>query len=115
MANETKKITAGKMAYAAVWILVWPALLLWLSGDWLWLEGWIFNIWFLVLCFTIVIYLYLKDPALLAERFKQPGEAGQKGWDRYVVFGLTLGFIVWALIMPLDAKGLCGAPVSRSG
>ncbi len=92
------------MVYTAVWILIWPVALLWLSGDWLWLEGWIFDVWFLALCFTAIISLYIKDPALLAERYKQPGEAGQKGWDRYVVYGLLLGFIAWAVIMPLDAR-----------
>jgi len=104
MVSDRKKITAGKMVYTAVWILIWPVLLLWLSGDWLWPEGWIFDVWFLVLCFTAIISLYIKDPALLEERYKQPGQAGQKGWDRYAVYGLVLGFIAWAVIMPLDAQ-----------
>ena len=97
-------ISAGKIIYAAIWILIWPALLLFLSGDWLWIEGWIFNIWFLSLCFFTISYLYRKDPALLSERFKQPGTANQKGWDRFIVYGLVLGFITWIVIMPLDAK-----------
>src|SRR5262249_14563219 len=29
----------------AAYLLVWPALQLWLSGDWLWPEGWIFGLW----------------------------------------------------------------------
>jgi protein-S-isoprenylcysteine O-methyltransferase Ste14 len=84
--------------------LIWPALLLLLSGDWLWLEGWVFNAWFLLLCFVTISYLYRKDPALLAERFKQPGSANQKAWDKFIVYGLVLGFIAWVVIMPLDAK-----------
>jgi protein-S-isoprenylcysteine O-methyltransferase Ste14 len=48
--------------------------------------------------------LYRNDPALLAERYKQPGTANQKGWDKYVVYGLVLGFTLWIVIMPLDAK-----------
>jgi protein-S-isoprenylcysteine O-methyltransferase Ste14 len=94
----------GKIIYAAIWILIWPVLLLFLSGDWFWVEGWIFNIWLLLLCFFTISYLYRKDPALLAERFKKPGTANQKGWDRFVVYGLGLGFIAWVVIMPLDAK-----------
>lgn len=97
-------IGAGKIIYAAIWILIWPVLLLFLSGDWLWVEGWIFNIWLLLLCFFTISYLYRKDPALLAERFKQPGTENQKGWDRFVVYGLGLGFVAWIVIMPLDAK-----------
>ncbi|MHB8086101.1 MAG: methyltransferase family protein [Dehalococcoidia bacterium] len=104
MASERNKITPGKLVYAAVWILIWPVALLWLAGDWLWVEGWIFNVWLLALCFTTIIGLYIKDPALLAERYKQPGEIGQRGWDRYVVYGLLIGFISWIVIMPLDAK-----------
>lgn len=94
----------GKIIYAAIWILIWPVLLLFLSGDWLWIEGWIFNTWLLLLCFITISYLYRKDPALLAERFKKPGSANQKGWDRFIVYGLGLGFIAWIVIMPLDAK-----------
>ena len=53
---------------------------------------------------------YRKDPALLEERFKQPGEEGQAGWDRFVVVGLLLGFIVWVVVMPLDAKRFGWSP-----
>ena len=94
----------GKIIYAAIWILIWPVLLLFLSGDWLWIEGWIFNTWLLLLCFVTISYLYRKDPALLEERFKKPGSANQKGWDRFIVYALGLGFIVWIVIMPLGAK-----------
>ena len=55
------------------------------------------------MCATI-IFLYRKDPALLAERYKKPGTANQKGWDKYVVYGLLPGFIPWIVIMPFDAK-----------
>ena len=102
--NKDNIIGAGKIIYAAIWILIWPALLLFLSGDWLWIEGWIFNIWYLLLCFVTISYLYRKDPALLAERFKKPGSANQKAWDKFIVYGLVLGFIAWVVIMPLDVK-----------
>lgn len=104
MATEKTKLTAGRMILTAIYILIFPTLILFLSGDWLWIEGWIFNIWFIALCATAIIYLYRNDPALLAERYKQPGTANQRGWDKYVVYGLVLGFILWIVIMPLDAK-----------
>lgn len=104
METEKNKLTAGRMILTAIYILIFPALILFLSGDWLWVEGWIFNIWFVALCATTIIYLYRNDPALLAERYKQPGTANQRGWDKYVVYGLVLGFILWIVIMPLDAK-----------
>jgi len=104
METEKNKLTAGRMILTAIYILIFPTLILFLSGDWLWIEGWIFNVWFITLCATVIIYLYRNDPALLAERYRQPGTANQIGWDKYVVYGLVLGFILWIIIMPLDAK-----------
>jgi protein-S-isoprenylcysteine O-methyltransferase Ste14 len=104
METEKNKLTAGRMALTAIYILIFPVLILLLSGDWLWVEGWIFNVWLLALCATTIIYLYRKDPALLAERYRQPGTANQRRWDKYIVYGLVLGFMLWIVIMPLDAK-----------
>jgi protein-S-isoprenylcysteine O-methyltransferase Ste14 len=104
MKQKFNKLSKGNIRFTFVYILIFPALLLFLSGDWSWLEGWIFSLWFLAVCFTSVIYLYRSDPELLAERFKQPGTANQQSWDNYVVRGIFLGFIVWLIIMPLDAK-----------
>jgi protein-S-isoprenylcysteine O-methyltransferase Ste14 len=110
--NEAKKnkLTPARMILTAFGLLIFPVLILFLSGDWLWVEGWIFNIWLIALCAATIIYLYRKDPGLLAERYKKPGAAGQKGWDRYVVYGLALGFTLWILIMPLDAKRFGWSP-----
>jgi protein-S-isoprenylcysteine O-methyltransferase Ste14 len=97
-------MSIAKIVFTLFYILLYPVLLLFLSGDWFWVEGWIFSIWFTALCFTTIIYLYRNNPALLAERYRKPGTGGQKGWDTYVVYGLALGFFIWIVIMPLDAK-----------
>jgi protein-S-isoprenylcysteine O-methyltransferase Ste14 len=104
METEKSKLIPARLVLTAIYILIFPALLLILSGGWLWVEGWIFNIWFLALCATTIIYLYRQDPALLAERYRQPGTANQRRWDKYIVYGLVLGFMLWIVIMPLDAK-----------
>ncbi len=104
MKTDNSKLTAGKIVFTLVYILIFPALLLFLSNDWYWVEGWIFSIWFIILCYSTIIYLYYKDPSLLAERYKLPGTADQKGWDKYVVCGLVIGFTAWIVILPLDAK-----------
>ncbi len=104
MDTEIKKVSVVQFLFTFLYILVFPALLLFLSGNWLWIEGWIFSIWFLSLCYTAIIYLYIKNPALLAERYRKPGTGNQKKWDVYVVIGLVVGFISWIVIMPLDAK-----------
>ena len=105
---------AGKMVLAFVYILIFPALLLFLAGNWLWPEGLIFSAWFIALCFTAIIYLYIKDPALLAERYKPPGSKGQKKWDVVVVILLVIGFTGWIVIMPLETvrfRWTAGFPV----
>jgi len=100
-----------KIAFAFLYILVFPVLLLVLSGDATWPEGWIFSIWFLVLCYATILYIYRKDPALLEERYRKPGTGNQETWDRYVVYGLVIGFIVWIVIMPLDARRFGWSPL----
>jgi protein-S-isoprenylcysteine O-methyltransferase Ste14 len=99
-----------KIIFALLSILLFPVILLVLSGDLTWPEGWIFSVGFILLCFTTILYLEQKDPALLEERYKQPGTGDQERWDRYVVFGLLIGFILWFIIMPLDAKRFGWSP-----
>lgn len=99
-----------KVIFAFFYILLYPVLFFLLSGDFTWPQGWIFSIWFILLCFSTILYLYGKDPALLEERYKQPGSGNQERWDRYVVYGLVIGFILWIVIMPLDAKRFGWSP-----
>jgi protein-S-isoprenylcysteine O-methyltransferase Ste14 len=100
-----------KVIFAFLYILIFPVLLLLLSGDLFWPAGWIFCIWFILLCFSTILYLSKKDPALLEERYKKPGTGNQQGWDRSVVYGLVIGFTAWIGIMPLDAKRFGWSPV----
>jgi protein-S-isoprenylcysteine O-methyltransferase Ste14 len=100
----TQKTSKIKLFLTFIYILIFPAILIFLSGNWLWIQGWIFSIWFLGLCYTTIIFLYRHDPALLEERYKQPGSEGEKGWDKYFVIVLFISFILWILIMPLDAE-----------
>lgn len=104
MATESHNLTPMKIILTIIYLLTYPLLILGLSGDWHWLEGWIFSVWFLGLCGVIIIYLYYKDPALLAERYRKPGTGGAKGWDKYVLYLFLILFFVWFAVMPLDAK-----------
>ncbi len=110
MKSLNRRIAPLKLVLAFLYILIFPALILGLGGDWRWTAGWIFDAWFILLCAATIIYLALRDPALLAERFRKPGTGSQKGWDKYVVLGLVIGFAVWIAIMPLDAKRLGWSP-----
>jgi protein-S-isoprenylcysteine O-methyltransferase Ste14 len=104
METEKPKITKTRLFLTIIYILLFPAILLFLSGKWLWIEGWIFSIWFLALSYGAIFYLYRNDSSLLAERYRKPGTGGEKGWDKYFVIVLVILFMVWFIIMPLDAK-----------
>jgi protein-S-isoprenylcysteine O-methyltransferase Ste14 len=97
-------VSASRLAGAALYIAALPALMLLLAGDARWTEGWLFAAWFAGLCAFVIAWLYLKDPALLAERFRRPGSGGQGHWDRIWVYLMQLSFIAWFAIMPLDAR-----------
>lgn len=98
-----KKITTGQLIFTVIYLLFWPTLFLFLSGDWFWTEGWIFGIWFLITCTTIMLYMYFKDPSLLAERFRKPGTGSQKTWDKIFFNLITIFFLSWNIVIPLDS------------
>lgn len=104
MAVYDNRLTPGRIIYMTAFMLAIPVLVLFLSGDLLWPEGWAFGIWYIVLSLSTVIYLYRHDPALLAERLRRPGTGGEKEWDRYFIIAIKLAFSAWIAIMPLDAK-----------
>ena len=112
MEQATNKMSLGRFIFGAIiTILIFPAVILFLSGDWLWLEGWIFSLWFVAMALSNMIYLYWKDPALLAERSKAPGSDNQKQWDKYLLTVIYFIAIVWLIIMPLDAKRFGWSPM----
>jgi protein-S-isoprenylcysteine O-methyltransferase Ste14 len=97
------QVSPGKLVATALMLLAWPGLLLVLGGDARWVEAWLFAAWFVALFSTVIGWLYRKDPALLAERYRKSG-GGQRGWDRVAVPALFLGFIAWLVAMPLDVR-----------
>jgi protein-S-isoprenylcysteine O-methyltransferase Ste14 len=102
--QATHPVSAIRLAGTALYLAIWPALIFVLAGGSRWLEGWLFSAWFLGLCSTVIVWLYRKDPALLAERYRRPGTGGQKSGDQAVVYALLAGFIAWIVLMPLDAR-----------
>ena len=55
MINKKGKSTVSQILYSIIFILLFPVVILFLAGDWFWIEGWIFSIWFLVMCLSIGI------------------------------------------------------------
>ena len=89
MATANSRPTKARIVFASiVTVLSFPVVILFLAGAWLWLEGWIFGLWCDAMVLSNMIYLYLKDPGLLAERSKAPGSDNQKQWDKYLMIAI---------------------------
>jgi protein-S-isoprenylcysteine O-methyltransferase Ste14 len=101
---DNSKISPIKLFLTFIYILIFPVVLLGISGNWFWIQGWIFSIWFLGLSYITIIYLYRYDPGLLEERYRKPGSGEEKGWDKYFIYIMFPIFIIWFFIMPLDAQ-----------
>ena len=90
--------------------LMFPLIILGAGGNWRWVEGWLFALWFDVMVLANMAYLYFKDPALLAERRKRPGSDNQKGWDAVMLSGIYVVALAWLVIVPLDAARFHWSP-----
>jgi len=97
------RVTPLGLVLTALYLLAWPVVILFLAGNWRWREGWIFGVWFLAVCVSSLAWLYRHDPALLAERYRLPGSGGQSHRDAIIVSFLVVGFVLWIVLMPLDA------------
>jgi protein-S-isoprenylcysteine O-methyltransferase Ste14 len=103
-------VSAAKLIGSLSYLLIFPAILFFLAGDWRWTEGWVFSVIFLAMCYGTLIYLYFHDPALLKERFGSPIQETQKPWDKVLLLLFFVEFIVWWAIMPLDARRFGWSP-----
>jgi len=79
-------------------------LLLWLSGDWRWVEGWIFGVWWVSLAAAILLWLHYRDPALYAERFRLLGSGGESRSDLPILIGMRVCFLAWFVVPRLDVR-----------
>jgi protein-S-isoprenylcysteine O-methyltransferase Ste14 len=82
---------------------VFAALLFGSAGTVLWPAGWVFIAIFFGFALAIVLWLAREDPELLAERLSSPIQSGQPLWDKVFVAAITLLFLAWLIVMPLDA------------
>ncbi|MFY9845912.1 MAG: isoprenylcysteine carboxylmethyltransferase family protein [Terriglobales bacterium] len=95
-------ITLGLMLAGLA--VVYLGLLLWLSGNWRWVEGWIFGVWWFSFASAILLWLHYRDPALLAERFRMPGTGGESRADVAILIGIKVCFLALIVLPALDVR-----------
>ena len=100
----TTSFPVSRLIYSFFYLAFFPLILFLLAGDWRWLEGWIFSAIFVGGSCATLLYLYFTDPALLNERYGSPVQKEQKAWDKVLLVLFFVEFLVWFVIMPLDAK-----------
>jgi protein-S-isoprenylcysteine O-methyltransferase Ste14 len=82
---------------------VFAALLFVSAGTLLWPAGWAFIALFFSFALAIVLWLAREDPELLAERMSSPIQREQPLWDKVFVAAVLVLFVLWLILMPLDA------------
>ena len=102
--RSTPIITGLMFVAAGAYFLGLAVLLPWLSGDWRWVEGWIFGVWWVSFMAACLLWLRYRDPALLAERMRMPGSGGESRSDVAILIGVKLCFIAWLVVPALDVR-----------
>jgi protein-S-isoprenylcysteine O-methyltransferase Ste14 len=94
---------ASLVIKTVLWLAFMAALLFVPAGTLAWPQAWIFLIELIVTGVLITGWLYVHDPALLAQRMASPVQREQAAWDRIFMICATLFFCAWLAIMGLDA------------
>ena len=102
---RSKPIMSGLiLVVAPVGVLGFVTLMLWLSGDWRWVEGWILGAWWVCFMAAFVLWLHYNDPALLAERLRLPGSGGESRTDMAILIALKVCFLASIIVPALDLR-----------
>src|SRR3954451_7001523 len=97
-----KKMLVGQI----VGLFVLFDLVLFLSaGTIAWLAGWLFLMLFFAFVIATVVWLFRHNPGLLQERMRM-STPDQQGWDKVLFPLINSLFLVWLILMALDATRL---------
>src|SRR5271169_5038370 len=102
--RSTPIITGLMWVAAPIGVLGFAALLLWLSGNRRWVEGWIFGVWWVSFVTVLFLWLRFRDPALLAERMRMPGSGGESRADMAILMGMKVCFLASLFVSALDVR-----------
>src|SRR5260370_22319490 len=93
------KVLLGQLAYLFLFFTL-PLFLA--AGTIAWPAGWIFLVLFFTFTVTLTLWLLRHNPDLLKERMTM-FRPDQKAWDKAGLALTYVVFLVWLVLMPLDA------------
>ena len=102
--NENELHMIIKMLLSTtVWLAAMAAVMFAAAGTLAWPQGWTFIAIMGAASFGGGFWLARRDPALLAERLGAPFQREQERPDKIFMTTLMILWIVWYVLMPLDA------------
>jgi len=93
-------IRAKAFLWQVITFLVMALALFLPAGTGAWFAGWVYLALFSVCGAAMTIWLLRHDPGLLEERM---GFQPKQAWDKMFIAALCIVFLVWLVLMPLDA------------
>jgi protein-S-isoprenylcysteine O-methyltransferase Ste14 len=96
-------MVASLITKTAIWLAIMAALLFVPAGTVQWPQAWVYLIELGVTGVLVGGWLYVHDPALLAQRMAAPVQREQAAWDRIFMVCMIAFFAAWLAIMGLDA------------
>jgi len=97
-------VLARLIVRSILWIALMGVLLFWPAGTWRWPQGWAFLAIFTICSALFCIWLYRRDPALLAARANFVVQEGQARWDQVFMACAVLAWNIWLAFMAADAR-----------
>src|SRR5258708_7121776 len=97
------RMLASLLIKTIIWLAFMVALLFVPAGTLAWPQAWIFLVEMAVTGALVTGWLYVHDPALLAQRMASPVQREQASWDRIFMICMMLFFCACLAIMGLDA------------
>jgi protein-S-isoprenylcysteine O-methyltransferase Ste14 len=102
------KLPAGLMRKfvlrTSIWLFFIAVLLFASAGTLDWPGAWIYLAFVVVVSIAGGLWLYRRDPGLLAERLGSIFQRDQKGWDKIFMMAMFALWLAWLVLMGFDAK-----------
>jgi protein-S-isoprenylcysteine O-methyltransferase Ste14 len=91
------------LVQTTLWLVALAAILFGAAGDWNWTQAWVYLAESAASAIVLGWWLARRDPALLEARMSR-FHPDQKPWDRVFLIGGMVAFVLWLVLIALDAR-----------